>query len=156
MWTIRPLRKSHRRKEFDCGNDILNRYLQTQASQDVRDGEANCYVLSVDDADEIIDFFTLSNWLIHRTELPSIRSAYSAVPMTFLGRLAVDLKYQSQGLGRFLLASAAELAANSTSGSRGLIVQAKDEKLLDFYKRNGFMLLKQELCAALFFDKKRS
>lgn len=33
MLSIEPLAKHHDRKTFDCGNDDLNRYLQTMANQ---------------------------------------------------------------------------------------------------------------------------
>lgn len=104
------------------------------------------HILSEDNADDIIGFFTLIKWLIRRSELPSIGSVCSSVPMT----LDAVHKYQSQGLTWFLVASTADLAANGTSGSRGRLVQAKNEKLLGFYKRNGFILSNQEICVVLF------
>lgn len=153
MLTVRPLRRSHNRQGFDCGNEALNRYLRTQASQDIKNGDAACYVLSEDDSDEVYGFFTLSNWLMDRSIL-GVRSAYPTVSLTLLGRLAVSVNHQSKGFGSQMIASAVYLATNGASGSRGLVVHPKDEQLLSYYQRNGFVQVKGELCAVFLFDKK--
>ena len=96
MLTLAALRRTHKRAEFDCGNEALNTYIRTQASQDVRQNDANCYVLSDDDGDDIYGFFTLSNISLERKNL-AIRSAYSTVPATLLGRMAVSVLHQHKG-----------------------------------------------------------
>ena len=108
MLTLATLRKTHKRAEFDCGNEALNTYIRTQASQDVRQNDANCYVLSEDDGDEIFGFFTLSNISLERKNL-TIRSTYSTVPATLLGRMAVSVLHQHKGYARYMVANAIEL-----------------------------------------------
>jgi hypothetical protein len=39
-----PLGSQHDRASFRCGEDALDRYLQTQATQDIRRNIANCFV----------------------------------------------------------------------------------------------------------------
>jgi hypothetical protein len=43
-FVIVPLSPDHDRLAFSCGVDPLDRYLQTQASQDIRRHIANCFV----------------------------------------------------------------------------------------------------------------
>lgn len=149
MLTVRNLRRSHDRQGFDCGNEQLNTYLRTQASQDVRRGDAVCYILSEDDADEIYGFFTLSNWLIDRSAC-GLRSAYPLVSATLLGRLAVSKKHQSKGYGKYMLSVAVAQAIEGTSGSRALVVHAKDDQAKNFYLKNGFVELEDGVCVFLF------
>lgn len=76
MLTIAPLRKTHKRKEFDCGNDELNTYIRTQASQDVRRDDSKCYVLSEEDGDEILGFFTKTRRKARSLQGGDIRRIY--------------------------------------------------------------------------------
>ena len=59
MLTFGRLLKRHDRKGFDCGNEALNDYLQRRASQEMKCGDAVCHVLTEDDGNEILGFFTL-------------------------------------------------------------------------------------------------
>lgn len=153
MLTLAALRRTHKRAEFDCGNEALNTYIRTQTSQDVRQNDANCYVLSDDDGDDIYGFFTLSNISLERKNL-AIRSAYSTVPATLLGRMAVSVLHQHNGYARYMVANAIELCQQSPSATRALVVDAKDETALDFYLHlNFFRLSETSLRAVLLFPK---
>ena len=44
LFRLEPLRAEHDRKLFRCGEEILDRYFQTQATQDIRRRVANCFV----------------------------------------------------------------------------------------------------------------
>lgn len=92
---IELLDKKHNRKELDCGNELLNNYLEHQAGQDMRRKLAACFVLLEDKTKFIQGYYTLSNSSIPlldfsesvRKKLPK---AYSLIPTTLLGRLAID------------------------------------------------------------------
>lgn len=155
MLILATLRKTHKRAEFDCGNEALNTYIRTQASQDVRQNDANCYVLSEDDGDEIFGFFTLSNISLERKNL-TIRSAYSTVPATLLGRMAVSVLHQHKGYARYMVANAIELCQQSPSATRALVVDAKDETVLDFYLHLNFFRLSETGLRAVLLLPKRS
>ena len=43
---IELLDKIHNRNDFDCGNDLLNNYLRTQAGQDAKRKLSACFVLT--------------------------------------------------------------------------------------------------------------
>ena len=57
-----------------------------------------------------------------------------------LGRLAVDLQYQSKGLGELLLVDALTRAQRiyAEAGGIGLFVDAIDERAANYYRRCGF------------------
>ncbi|WP_244564676.1 GNAT family N-acetyltransferase [Rhizobium sullae] len=61
------------------------------------------------------------------------------IPVTLLGRLAVDRRQQGKGYGRFLLADALFRAVRSEIASFAVIVDAKDENARRFYERESFL-----------------
>lgn len=54
---IEKLSKEHKKTSFDCENELLNRYIQQQAKQDVNRDLSACYVLN--------DVNEKSSWLLH-------------------------------------------------------------------------------------------
>ncbi len=132
------------RNKFDCGVDALNRYLQTQASQDVKKGLAVCY-LSVLES-QIVGFYTLTQHSIEREEFETsfrkkIPPTY-AMPATLIGRLAVARKYQGKGIGNKLLMHALGKInqGSSVAGTAGAVVVAKHDSQ-NFYLNHGFVKL---------------
>ncbi len=68
---IEPLGETHDRTAFRCGEEALERYFQTQATQDVRRRIANCFV-AVDIASGVAAaYYTLSAASIPITDLSS-------------------------------------------------------------------------------------
>src|ERR1017187_7027893 len=55
-----PLVVQHDRKSFRCGEDALDRYLQTQATQDIRRNIANCFVAVEIATGKVAAYYTLS------------------------------------------------------------------------------------------------
>ena len=110
-WIVEPLGKAHDRQKFSCGYEALDRYLREQASQDARRRVAAPFVLVQDsDRKTIIGYYTLSALGIDLHDLPDnvIKKlpSYPVVPVTLLGRLAVDQHHRGQGAGEFLLVDA--------------------------------------------------
>jgi len=89
---IRPL-AAHDRNTFDCGNVPLNRYLTSQAGQDVRRKVSACFVATDAISGAIAGYYTLSVASVPLTHLPEklIKKLprYLSVPTARLGRLAV-------------------------------------------------------------------
>ena len=111
---VESLAASHRRAEFGCGNEALDRYLHRQAGQDARRLVAAVFVLYDAEADLIAGYYTLNASSIAPTDLPAELARklprYEALPAVLLGRLAVDARYQGQGLGALLLFDALKRA----------------------------------------------
>jgi len=105
-WVIERLRSEHDRADFSCGNASLDRYLKEQAGQDLRRACATAFVLVPKRGDSsILGYYTLSSYGIDVGDLPADVAKklprYPLIPATLLGRLAVDRRYQGQGIGEF-------------------------------------------------------
>lgn len=98
---IEPLNDEHDRTEFMSGAAALDRYFQTQASQDIRRRIATCFVAVSYDSGQIAGYYTLSATSIALDTLsPQLIKKlprYPVVPAALLGRLAVART--QQGLG---------------------------------------------------------
>lgn len=64
-----------------------------------------------------------------------------SIPIMLLTRLAVDLRWQKQGVGAALLKDATlrTLQAADVAGIRALVVHAKDDRARKFYERFDFL-----------------
>lgn len=145
LWVIEPLGKSHNRAGFSCGKEPLDRYLKEQASQDAKRRVAAPFILTLsNDRKTIVGYYTLSALSVNLQDLPEEVSkklpAYPLVPVTLLGRLAVDERYREKGAGEFLLSNALEraLAQSSQIGATAVVVDAIDEKAATFYRHFNF------------------
>ncbi len=140
--------KQHARKEFSCGGDARDRYIRTQVSQDVRRNLSACFVARERDSERVAGFYTLSACHVLLDDLPEevVRRLprYPAVPAARIGRLAVDKAFKGRGLGGALLANAAQRALGTGIAVFALVVDAKDEEAVAFYRHNGFMSLQEE------------
>jgi ribosomal protein S18 acetylase RimI-like enzyme len=143
------LNKSHDRLSFDCDDKTLNRYFQTQATQDSRRRIANCFVAIDTESGYVAGYYTLSSASIPTPDLPenitSRLPRYPSVPAVRIGRLAVDKKFQEHGLGKALLADAALKTISATPASFALLVDAKNEQAVKFYQHHGFRPLNNTL-----------
>ena len=144
---IELLNPSLNKKDFCCGAIMLDNYLHTQASQDVK--RKLCVVFALSEGTTIKGYYTLSNASIPAELMPeAIRKkmpgSYKTLPVTLLGRLAIDEKFKGQGLGGILLIDALRRSfsvAGESLGSIGVVVDPLDEGAVVFYKKFGFILL---------------
>ena len=141
---ISPLTKAHERKTFDCGHEDLNRYLREQARQDAEKRVAAPFVLTQPGDPKVLGFYTLSSSIIPVDDLPADLMKrlprYGQLPVTLLGRLAVDRSAGGQGVGEFLLVEALRrsLVAAQQIAAMAVIVDAKNERAESFYRHFDF------------------
>ncbi len=146
---VGPLEKAHDRKSFDCGNEELNRYLREQARQDAEKRVAAPFVLTQPDSSVVLGFYTLSASIIPVDELPpelmKRLPRYGQLPVTLLGRLAVDRSVGGQGVGEFLLVDALRrsLEAAQQIAAMAVVVDAKDKRAESFYRHFDFQPFQQ-------------
>src|ERR1019366_4186025 len=142
---LEPLGGEHDRSLFRCGEDALDRYFQTQATQDIRRRMANCFVAVEVATGHITAYYTLSSASIPMVDLPQEETKrlprYPSLPAVRIGRLAGDQKFQGRGLGAALLADAAHRAVHADIAAFTLLVDAKNEQAIAFYQRHGFRTL---------------
>ena len=149
-YRVVPLAKSHERSAFSCGSAPLDRYLQQQARQDAEKRVAAPFVLTEPPSNTILGYFTLSASQITADDLPADLTKklprYPQLPVTLLGRLAVDQCQKGQGLGAFLLLDALHrsLMAAAEIAARAIVVDAKDDDAAAFYQHFDFRPLQQQ------------
>ncbi|MEO0033985.1 MAG: hypothetical protein RLZZ501_8, partial [Pseudomonadota bacterium] len=105
----------HDRGSFTCGVESLDRYLKTQAGQDVRRKVNAVFVLSeVGAPTRILGYYTLCAMAVSHGAVPEAARKhlprYPLVSATLIGRLAVAKERQGQSLGAVLLADALQRA----------------------------------------------
>ncbi|MBS1528748.1 MAG: GNAT family N-acetyltransferase [Bacteroidetes bacterium] len=144
---IELLNATLNKKDFSCGKPLLDNYLRTQAGQDVK--RKLCVVFTLSEGATIKGYYTLSNASIPAVLMPDaikkkMPGSYEALPVTLLGRLAIDSKFKGQGLGAILLLDALKRSfdiAVRSLGSIGVVVDPLDDDAVAFYEKFGFILL---------------
>jgi predicted GNAT family N-acyltransferase len=143
-FSIEPLDKHHDRAAFGCGNEQLDRYLHSTATQDKKRNIAIPYVIFDRDRQKIVGYYTLSMSGINLENLPPSvvkkLPKYPIVGVTLLGRLAVSDDYKGYGWGKLLLMDALyrSLSVSKTTASFAVVVDAIDDEAVKFYQRFEF------------------
>ena len=136
-----PLASEHQTAEFDCGTDSLNEWLNRRALKNEYHGGSRTYVVC--EGNRVVGCFALAAGSIARKEAPGRlkRNMPDPIPALILGRLAVDLQWQRQGIGPGLLRDAIARSINVSKqiGARVLIVHALNGKAEVFYRKYGFV-----------------
>jgi GNAT superfamily N-acetyltransferase len=144
---IVPLSGEHDR--FVSGSGALDRYFREQASQDIKRRIATCFVAVDVASGDVAGYYTLTATSVALNALsPEIAKKlpkYPVVPAVLLGRLAVNRRYQGEGLGGVLLADALARTARAELGVFAMLVDAKDLAARRFYEHHGFTLLPGEV-----------
>ncbi|WP_233560390.1 GNAT family N-acetyltransferase [Oleomonas cavernae] len=141
---IEPLRQDHDREAFACGVESLDRYIKTQAGQDIRRGIARVFVAAtVERPTTILGYYTLSATSVAAAELPPAiarRLPRYPIPAALIGRLAVAQATAGQGLGKVVLADAIKrtIAAAETLAVAVIVVDPIDDRAASFYAAFGF------------------
>jgi GNAT superfamily N-acetyltransferase len=149
---IEALAPDHDRANFTCGVDSLDRYLRSQASQDVKRKANGVFILVERDAPGVVlGYYTLCATSLQQGEVPVAARKhiprYPLVSATLIGRLAGAQARQGEGLGAVLLADAVRRAYASadTVGSSMLVVDAINDRAAAFYEGHGFVRLADSL-----------
>ncbi len=126
----------HDRASFDCGKEPLNRYLREVARQNAeRNLGVTQVIVPTLGSSDVMGYFTLVTRTVEAEVIPEKRLPRGPVGVTLLGRLAVDNRYQGQGLGkRMLLRAMAETeAAARRIGIYSLMLDAIDDDAREWY-----------------------
>lgn len=144
---IEPLSGDHDRTQFVSGSEALDRYFQTQASQDIKRRIVACFV-AVSDSGQVAGYYTLTATSVALSsfspEVVKKLPRYPVVPAALLGRLAVSRAHQGQGLGGVLLVDALKRASRVELGVFAMVVDGKDAAAQRFYEHYGFTVIAGE------------
>lgn len=132
----------HNRIAFDCGSEPLNHYLATIANQHLKNDNSRTFILE-DEADSsgIAGYYTLTMVSLEMDSFAGKlkKKHQSASAAGLIARLAIDKRYQGNGLGSWLLVDALRklVLASDYVAFPVIIVDAKDSAK-DFYLNYGF------------------
>lgn len=137
-----PLSDRHDRSQFDCGEPSLNLFLQRYAGQHDRRGFGRTYVAVSEASAAVSGYYSISSGSVAFEAVPE-NLPHHPVPIVLLGRLAVDRRVQSQGVGGVLLVDAlwrAQRAADEL-GIYAVAVETLSDRARSFYLKFGFRAL---------------
>jgi len=131
------------RSGFDCGKAAMNDWFRTQAGQQERGDSVRTHLGLATVDSSIASFYSLA---AHRIELDTAASTslFSKrrypIPSLLIARLAVDVRYQGNGIGALTLGDALSRCATVSKeiGVEVILVDAIDESAAAFYKKHGF------------------
>jgi GNAT superfamily N-acetyltransferase len=133
--------RRHHREQFDSGQPVLDEWLRRYAGQNRRRDTAATWVIT-DPQDAVIAYASVAMTGIDRSAAPEAlaKGAPDPVPALLLGRLAVDHRYGSLGIGTALaahvLATVVEL--NEKAACRAVVVTALNPSARTWWGRLGF------------------
>ena len=131
-----PLTADHDLTIFDCGDPALNDWLRQRAVKN-QSQFSRTYVVC--HGPRVAGFYCIAAGSVDRAAAPGKlrRNAPAAIPVSVIGRLAVDQEFAGQGLGADLLSDALRriALAAQTIAIAAVLVQAKDEAAKAFYLR---------------------
>lgn len=136
-------------KQFDCGNAVINSFVQGSLKTQVKRSLSAAYVLTDSAQDHrFVGFYTLAQHMIDVQALSALQlgSLPRKIPCTRLIMLGIDQRYQGQQLGARLMRHALLLTATVARqiGSYGLYLDA-EAKAVAFYQKLGLTLLEGDL-----------
>jgi predicted N-acetyltransferase YhbS len=135
-----PLNAKHLLENFDSGNAELNEWLQKRALKNEASGASRTYVVTV--GQKAIAYYCLANGSVINTTAPGKvrRNMPDPIPVMVIGRLAVDINWQGQGIGYALVRDAVlrTLQAAKIAGIRAILVHAISVEAKQFYEKCGF------------------
>jgi len=139
---VEKLRRDHPLEGFDSGREELNRYLLRFAWQNQQAGAAQTYVGLAGEV--VIGYYTLAVGHATLEDAPERLKkglARHPIPIMLLARLAIDRRWQGQGVGKGLLRDAMQrtLQAADIAGIRAFAVYAKGEEARRFYQHFDFI-----------------
>lgn len=131
-----PLTAEHDLSDFDCGEPVLNDWLRHRALRN-ESRFSRSYVVCA--GTRVVAYYCVSAGAVERAAAPSKirRNAPDAIPVSVIGRLAVNREHAGMGLGADLLSDALRriAAASQSIGVAAVLVHAKDETAKRFYLR---------------------
>lgn len=135
-----PLSDDHLTEGFTSGAPTLDTWLQRKARANQASGASRSYVLCR--GQRVVGFYALAAGSVSHDLAPRKlrQNMPDPIPVIVLGRLAIDISEQGNGLGRALLRDAVLriTAAAGEVGIAAILVHALNDRAKAFYLEAGF------------------
>jgi GNAT superfamily N-acetyltransferase len=132
-----PLTAEHDVSGFDCGEPALNDWLHHRALKN-ESRFSRTYVVCK--GSRVVAYFCISAGAVERAAAPGRirRNAPDTIPLSVIGRLAVDRDHVGKGLGADILSDALRriAIASQSIGIGAVLIHAKDDAAKRFYLRH--------------------
>ena len=132
----------HNVADFASGVAALDDWLKRRARANQASGASRTYVVA-DGRGRVFGCYAIASGALALAEAPGKvrRNMPDPVPMAIIGRLAVDVSQQGQGLGVALLKDAVIRIRHAAAimGIRGVLVHAISDEAKRFYEHHGFV-----------------
>ena len=132
-----PISTDHQIADFASGILSLDEWLKRRALANQASGAARTF--AVCETDRVVAYFALASGAVNVAATPGRfrRNMPDPIPVVVFARLAINLAYQGQGLGRAMVRDAARriVHAADTIGIRGIIVHAISDEPRRFISR---------------------
>lgn len=143
----------HDRATFDCGENELNVFIQTQAAKHMQAGISRTMVLPAsaplpNQKYPICSFYSIAPSSICRETLPKTlakKLPRYPIPVFLLAQLAVHREFHGHGLGKVCLVKALEYLweINSHMRAFAIVVDCLTPAAESFYAKYGFEVLSE-------------
>lgn len=135
-----PIRADHHVTTFQCGEDVLDEWLQRRALKNEVLGASRTFVACVEQ--NVVGYYALAAGSVSHTMVSSKmrRNMPEPIPAIILARLAIDKNWQGNGVGYSLLQDALlrSQAAAGYIGAKVMLVHALTDSAKHFYEHFGF------------------
>lgn len=141
------LTEEHDVSQFDCGKDVLDKWLQTKAHSADKGMTSRTYVWVYEGDPAVKAYYAIAPTSVNRAEdglSSGAAGGMQTVPAFLLAKFALDTSLQGQGYGSDLLVDAVSriMGAAQVSGGRLIVVDAIDDDAFNFYKKYDFIPVK--------------
>lgn len=137
------LTQEHDVTEFECGNATLDDWLVRRAFKNQTLNASRTFVTCQGGTNIVVGYYCLASGSVDHTHAPRglRQNMPDPIPVILLGRLAVDVAFQSHNVGKWLLKDATERVVKIAEhiGIKAIMVHAIDEKARHFYEHYGFV-----------------
>lgn len=132
--------------DFDCGQLSLNNCLKNRALKNDVGDASRTYVVCCDNI--VVAYYSLHLGCIQQSDAVRKikRNMPDSIPAIVLGRLAIDVNYQEQGLAKALIKDMfiRAIQVSDLAGTKAVLVKALSNNVTAFYKSFGFVQSKTD------------
>ena len=140
---IEILQKQHKVGKFSCGEPEIDKHLAHHAKKNTAYGYGRTFVAIKPGHPRVWAYYTLAASYVKAECFPSADGCPQQISVVLLGRIGVESEMAGRGLGQMLMGHAFQMSLEAAQrvGVHAIVLDAKSEKLTEYYARFGFTRL---------------